>query len=456
MYYSKNEYRKIIVVGGNAAGPGAAAKAKRTDPNALVTMYEAGDFISTGTCELPYLLSGEISDYNKIVFFTPETFHEEKGVSVKIRHKVTSIDRHNRTIEVLNLKSGKTERSEYDSLILATGSRARQIFGLSDNFNNVFNLKSVGDYLKIREYLEHNKVEDILVVGAGYIGLEVAESLDNAGFEVTVTDRADHPMPGADKEISCLILDQMKNSGVTFLANKKIEKVHSKEYKVTSVKLGSDLVSTDMVIVAAGVEPNSEIAFNAGLSLGNSGGIKVNNKLKTSCSKIFAAGDNSEITDFITGRPVYFPVATMAHAMGHIAGENAAGGNAYFSPVVQNIAVKIFGKAYTQIGLNSDEASNYSINATSVSIVMPNLVKVMPESKSVFGKIIFDKSTRLLLGAQFYGGKETIGYADLISMMIKQKINAEKLYTTDYNYTPPYSPFVNILSVLGKKIRNTR
>lgn len=456
MYYNKKEHRKIVVIGGNAAGPGAAAKAKRTDPDAEVTMYEAGDFISTGTCELPYLLSGEISDYNKIVFFSPETFYEEKGVTVKIRHKVSAINRQNKIIEVLNLKTGKAEHAHYDSVILATGSRARQVYGLSGSFKNVFNLKSVGDYLKIKTYLEENNVEDVLVVGAGYIGLEVAESLSETGYDVTVTELANRPMPGADEEISRLMHEQINKSGVIFSGSRKVEKVHSKDYKVTSVKLGSDLVNIDMVIVATGVEPNTELALNSGLSIGKTGAIKVNNKLKTSCSRIYSAGDNSEITNFITGRPFYFPVATMAHSMGHIAGENAAGGNAYFSPVVKNIAVKIFGKAFTRVGLNSAEASDFSINATAVSTVMPNLVKVMPDSKSVFGKIIFDRNTRLLLGAQFYGGKETVGYADMISMMIKQKIRADELYTVDYNYTPPFSPFVNILSVLGKKIRNTR
>jgi len=453
VYYSRIANRKIIVVGGNAAGPGAAAKAKRTDPSAEVLMLEAGNYISTGTCELPYVLSGEIESFNSIVFYTPETFHEEKGVKVFLHKKVTGIDRRNRTIEVLNLSSGVTEDLAYDSLILATGSKARSVNNLLNSYKNVFNLKSVADLVEIQKYISSTKINSVIIIGGGYIGLETAEAMIKLGCEVKVFDINEFSLASADLEISQLVLNEISKNGVEFIGKRKIDKVNSKDYKVNSVKSGQDVFAADLIIVAAGVEPNTGLAVNAGLETGNSGGLKLSNKLKTSDPNIYGAGDNSEVINFITGRPFYFPVATLAHSMGHIAGDNAAGGNSFFNPVVKNIAVKIFDKVFTQVGLSSEEALKSGFNFATVSAVLPNLVKVMPGADKVFGKIIYERSTGFILGAQFFGKKECIGYADMISMMIKQKIKAEELYNTDFNYTPPHSPFINILSVLGRKIR---
>lgn len=453
MYYNKSENRKIVVVGGNAAGPGAAAKAKRTDPGSDVLMLEAGDFISTGTCELPYLFSGEIKGYGDIVFYSPETFYEDKGVKVKIRHRVTRVNAREKNVEVKNLSTGTDSIIPYDKLILATGSRAAMIPVLNKSYKNVFTLKNVADYIRIRDYLNDNKVENILIAGAGFIGLETADVFHRAGYDVKILDKNELPLASADSEVSKLVLEQINKKCSRYIGGSEINHANLIEGKVTSVKIGQEVLATDMIIVAAGFKPDNELSMGAGIEHGVSGGVKVSNKLKTSDNNIFAAGDLCEVVNLITGRPFYYPVATIAHDMGHAAGDNAAGGNSVFNPVVKNIAVKIFGKAFTQVGLSSEEAKYFKYNFGTVSEVMPGLVKVMPGSEKVFGKIIFDRNSGLILGAQFYGGKECIGYADLITMMIRNKIKAVELAENNYNYTPPLSPFINLLSVLGRKIR---
>ncbi len=450
--YQLNPRENIIVIGGNAAGPAAAAKAKRTDPNANVLMIESGDFISTGTCELPYLLSGEIKKYEDIVFFNPESFEKEKGVKVLTSHFVEKIERSKKIITVRNIKTGHKFDQEYDKLILCTGSNAKSIPPLSKNLSNVFTLKSVADLISIQSYLGKNKVRDILIIGAGYISLEVADVFKKLGYSITILEKEKLPMPGVDDETRYLISDLLKQTGVEFFGGTKDVKYNHDEQKFLSIKMEGRVLEYDLVLQAVGFEPNNNLALSSKLSIGSSGGIKIDQKLRTSDPNIFAAGDCIEVVNKIVNKPDYFPLATIAQQSGHIAGENAAGGNGTFQPVIKNIAVKFFGKSLVSVGLNSVEAKKHGFNFSSVHAIIPNLVKVMPQSGQVFGKIIFDKNTKLILGANFLGGTETVGYGDLISAFIHNKIKAPEIANVNFSYTPPLSPFINILSVLGRKI----
>ncbi len=442
---------KILVVGGNAAGPAAAAKAKRVNPNAEVILFEAGEFISTGTCELPYVLSGEIENYENIIFFTAESFYKKKGVRVYTKHFVESIDKQNKNISVKNLNDSSVVNFSYDKLVLCTGSVANRIKLDLHNPDNVFYLKSVSDYLNIKKYIDSNKVKSIAIVGSGYIGLESTEAFSRLGIDVFLIEKEKNPLPASEIEIQHLVKDQLKKNKIEFYGNQTDVKSVYKENKITNVKIEGRLIAIDLLLVAVGFKPNAELARIANLGLGNFNGIKVDNKLKTTDSNIYAAGDCCELTNKITGRPTYLPLATLAHKQGHVAGENAAGGNNFYNNVIKNIAVKIFDNVYVSVGLSSEEAKQAGYNFETVSAVAQNLVKVMPQSKNVFGKIIYDKYSKLIIGAEFFGNGEVIGFGDLISSMIYNKNKVTSLAEIDYNYTPPFSPFVNLLSILGRK-----
>ena len=450
--YTLNARKNIIVIGGNAAGPAAAAKAKRTAPDANVLMIEVGDFISTGTCELPYLLSGEIKNYEEVVFFNAESFEKEKGVKVLTSHFVEKIDRSKRTITVKNQKSEHKFEQEYDKLILCTGSTAKSIPDLPKNLSNVFTLKTVADLISLKSYLGKNFVRNILIVGAGYISLETADALKTLGYSVTILEKENLPLPGLEDETRNLVFDLLKKNDIEFYGNAADVKYNTDGKKFVSIKLEGRVLEYDMAILAIGFEPNNRLAISSKLDIGSYGGIKIDQRLRTSDPNIYAAGDCVEILNRITGKPDYFPLATIAHQAGHIAGENAAGGNSIFQPIVKNIAVKIFGKSLVSVGLNSVEAKKYGYQFFSVSSIVPNLVKVMPNSEHVFGKLILDKNTKQIIGANFFGGTETVGYGDIISSFIYNKIKAVELSSVNFNYSPPISPFINLLSVLGRKI----
>lgn len=448
--------KNIIIVGGNAAGPAAAAKAKRTAPDVNVIMFEAGGFISTGTCELPYVLSGEIKNFEDIIFFTAQSFEQEKGVKVFTSHFVEKIDRKKKFISVKNLKSGEKFEQPFDKLILCTGSVSKRIPELPKELSNVFLLKSVADFISIKNYLSANTIRKVLIVGGGYIGLEAAEAFTNLGIEVTILDKEKLPMPGAEIETRGLILELLKQNKVEFIGEADDVKYKHDGKKFISIKYEGRIIEYDLVLVSIGFEPNNNLAVSSKLAVGKFGGISVNQKLLTSDPNIYAAGDCIEVINRITSRADYLPLATIAQQTGHTAGENAAGGNTVINPFVKNVAVKIFDKCLAIIGLTSSELMNNFYHFSEVHTVLPNLVKVMPDSENVFGKIMYDKRTKLILGANFFGSKEVSGYADLISSFITNKIKATELANINYNYTPPVSPFINILSVLGRKITGTK
>lgn len=445
--------KNIIVIGGSAAGPAAAAKAKRISPGSDVKMFEAGDYISVGTCEMPYVLSGDIENYKNILLFDTVTFKKEKGVEVFTRHLVEGIDRKTKEIKVLDLFNGTTHFYKYDKLILTTGAKPKTLKQFTLPAENLFHFKNVSDLIKVKDYVK-KKINNVAVIGSGYIGLETANAFSVHGLNVIVVERENHPIPSAETEIQLLVGELLANNKVRFFGGvKNLKPVYSDE-KIESLNIDGRLVEVDLVIISVGFDPNNDLAKKANLEIGEFGGIKVDSRLKTSDPHIYAAGDCMEVVDAVTGRPNYFPLATLARDHGHSAGENAAGGNSRIEPIVKNISVKLWNKFSINVGLSSAEAKRNRFKFKTVTATANNLVKVMPGSEKVFGKIIYEEDSKEILGAAFFGGKEVSGYGDIISTLIKLKQSGEILSEINYNYTPPLSPFINLLSLLGRKIKS--
>ncbi len=441
---------KIVVVGGNAAGPAAAAKAKRISPNSVILMLEAGNFISTGTCEMPYVLSGKIKDYEDVIFFSPESFFNKKGVKVLVRHKVEQVDRKNKLLEVFNIDANKTIEIEYDKLILATGSVAKNLPSFSPGLKNVFTLKSVSDLILIQKFIKDNKPGNAVIIGSGYIGLEIAEALKEINLDVTLLETKELPLPSADSIISKKILPILEKQRIQFIGDIAEIEPFIKDDTVISLKANSNFFKTDLIISCVGFIPNSFLAQESKIEIGKFGGVKIDKKLRTSDANIFAAGDVTEVINSVTGKSEFIPLAGHAYQHGHIAAENAAGGNVNYDPVVKNISVKIFDHYFCSVGLNSEEAKNNNFRFESITEEAYSLVKIMPGSKKMLLNLIFEKNNRRILGGAFLGGKEVSGYADIISTLIKLKQNVDILQNINFNYTPPLSPFNNPLNLLGR------
>ncbi|OGU72893.1 MAG: hypothetical protein A2V93_08920 [Ignavibacteria bacterium RBG_16_34_14] len=444
--------KEIIIIGGNAAGPAAAAKAKRTNPDSHVTMFEAGEYISTGTCEIPYVFSGEIKSYKDLLYFDSKSFKEKKGVDVYIKHRVEGINRKEKEIKVLDLYNGTTHFYKYDKLIIATGAKPKSLKVFSLPAKNLFTLKDITDLVKALEYLRANEIRNTTIIGSGYIGLEAADVLSSGGFNVTIIEKENLPLPAAESEIQLMIEEILVKNKVRFFGGVKNLKPNYNEDKIESINVDGRMIETDVVIVSIGFIPNSDLAKNAKLEIGEYGGIRVDATLKTSDPHIYAAGDCIEIMNEITKRPFYLPLAAISHDYAHVAGENAAGRNKRVNPVVKNISVKLWDKFFISVGLSSIEAKEDKFRFKAVKETTYNRVMIMPGSEKVFGKILYEEESKKILGASFLGGEEVSGYGDLISALIRSKQSVKFLADINYNYTPPLSPQINLLSLLGRKI----
>ena len=445
---------KIIIVGGNAAGPAAAAKAKRVNPDAEIILFEAGNFISTGTCEIPYVLSKEIKNTEDIIFFTPEEFYRQKGVKVFVNHLVEEINTKEKFVKVQNIRTGAFTNYYYDKLILTTGSSSKKDILAKDSVNS-FTLKNISDLVQIKEFIGSFNVKNVSIIGAGFIGLETAEALVNIGCTVSLIEKSSMPFPSAEPEIQVLIKELLVKNSITFYSSAEIKPIINQN-KITAININGRIVETELVINAIGILPNVYLAVKANLKIGTTGALKVDTRLRTSDFNIYAAGDLIEVIDFITGRPVFLPFASYAYEYGHIAGENAAGGNVSASPVINNAGMRLFDKYYVSVGLTLYEAIKNNILADSVTGIQSDYASVMPDAGKVFGKIVFEKISNRLLGASFFGGREVEGFVNVVSALIRLRQPARILAEINYVYTPPLSPLKNLLSSLGKKIKSIK
>lgn len=447
---------RIIIIGGSAAGAAAAAKAKRVSPVSDVILFDKSPYISTGVCEIPYVISGDIEDHRKLIFYDPEKFSSEKGVRVFVNHLVESIDKQKKNISVRDLKSGEIKNYSYDKLIISTGSKSIELPQFDPFLKNVFYIKSIPDLEKYLEYKKTNQIKSAAVIGAGLLGLEMVDALRSSGIETALFEKNSLPLPFAEKEIQLLVNELLNKKDVGFYSNSTEVKTFIDQNKIRSIKLDGRILEFDVYFVTAGVKPDISLFEKSKIEIGRSGGVRVDNKLCTSDSNIFAAGDCVEVMSQVTKRYEVIPLATLSRDYGHIAGANAAGENIRTNLVVKNISVKVFNKYFASCGITTEEAKSQRISFKYVDALVPNLVAIMPGAENVYGKILFSTDNKKILGASFFGGREVSGYSDLISGLITTAESIDALTKINFNYTPPLSPFKNILSVLGRKSLNSK
>jgi NADPH-dependent 2,4-dienoyl-CoA reductase/sulfur reductase-like enzyme len=321
---------------------------------------------------------------------------------------------------------------------------------------NVFTFKTVHDLIAIQNYIQENKSKVVTIIGSGFIGLELCEAFKTLGLHVILIEKENLIFPSAEKEISLITKQILVDNNIDIYTGVISPNFFYEGNKLRKIKIDSRLIETDILITATGFTPNVSLAMQSKLDIGTSGAIKVNAKLQTSDSNIYAVGDAVETINPINNQPINIQLASAAQKMGHIAGENAAGGNVYFKNYIKNISLKVFDNYSASVGLTLKELQNERILFKTVQASTPNLVKVMPGSSSVFGMIHFEKHSKRILGSSFFGGKEVSGYADLVVSFILLKTPINELVNITYNYTPALSSLINLLSILGRKSENIK
>jgi NADPH-dependent 2,4-dienoyl-CoA reductase/sulfur reductase-like enzyme/rhodanese-related sulfurtransferase len=439
--------KKIIVIGGSAAGPKSAAKARRLDENAEITILQKEPDLSMATCGYPYYVGGIFDDRNMLLA-TPtgvvrdsNFFMNAKAINARVEVEVTAIDKENHTVTCKDLKSGNIETLEYDKLVICTGSKAKRPPIPGIDFDGVTTLQSMSDADYLRKIRDEKKVKKAVVIGGGLIGVEACEALQISGIEVTVVELLPQILLFLDIELAKIVENYMHSNAVNVITDNGIAEFLGENNKLTGVKLqdGTEL-SCELAVLAIGVQPNSELAANAGLTIGKWGGIVVNEHMQTSDPDIYAAGDCVEIVNRITKEKVFVPMGDLANLQGRVVGENIINNDvATFPGSIQTGICKIFEFSVGSTGLSEKAAKSFGYTDIETVInASPDKPGYM-EAKLLISKMLVDKNTRTILGYQSVGEGDVSKQLATAAIAIQGKLTVDDISNADLPYAPPFS-----------------
>ncbi len=428
-----NNMEKILIIGGVAAGATAAAKARRLSPDAQITMLEAGPDISFANCGLPYYIAGDIDSRSKLILQSPESFKEQYNVDVYTNTVVTDIQKDTRSVQTVDSRDGLKKTFEYTKLILAQGGRPIQPDLQGGNSDHVFSLWTLDDMDKIDNHLKTKEPKTAVVVGGGFIGLEMVEALVKRGLKVHVVEKMQHVMSIMEGEIAGFITRELKAFGVGVHTETAVTKINANSVELDNGKT----LDADMVLLSIGVRPTLQLAKDAGLAIGEAGGLLVNDKLQTSDSDIFAAGDMVEIEHRVNGKKVRIPLAGPANRQGRIAAENALGGNHSYKGAIGTSVVRVFDAVAGTTGLSLKQARAAGIDADAVVVHKEHHTSYYPGAETVTVLLVFDKKTGVVLGGQTAGYKGADKRLDVIATATAAKLPVSEIADIDFAYSPP-------------------
>ncbi len=443
---------KTIIIGGVAGGATAAARLRRLDETATIILVERGAFISFANCGLPYYLSGTIGDVSALTLQTPEGFAARYHVDVRVRQEAVDLDTTTKTV-TLRREDGSQYTETYDTVILATGAKPLKppIEGI--DHPKVFTLRTIPDTLAIRALLESRKPKQSIVIGGGYIGVEVAENLAKAGLAVTIVDAQPQVLAPLDYDMACDVHKQLERKGITLQLNTSLKSIHANEDGVT-VALSSGTVAADFVVLAIGVVPDTALAAQAKLQLNERGSIIVNELLQTSDPHVYAVGDAIAVTEFVSGTPAFLPLAGPANKQGRMAADNICGRYSVYRGTQGSSIVKLFDMTVAATGLNEKNAKRLGVPYEKSFTYSASHAGYYPGGGFLSIKVLFRPDTGKLLGAQLVGFDGVDKRCDVLATAIRAGMTAYDLTALELCYAPPYTSAKDPVNMAGYAIEN--
>ncbi|MBQ4581803.1 MAG: FAD-dependent oxidoreductase [Oscillospiraceae bacterium] len=445
---------KVVIVGGVAGGATAAARIRRLDEQAEIVVFERSGYISYANCGLPYYIGGVIEDPEELTLQTPESFFSRFRIHMKVRHEVTAIHPDRKTVSVKNLETGEAFEERYDKLLLSPGAAPvwPNLTGMDSD--RLFPLRTVEDTFRIREFLEQQKPKSAVMVGGGFIGLEVAENLRELGMDVTIVQRPRQLMNPFDADMASLIHSEVRSHGVKLALGHSVEGFAAADGGVDVLLKDQPALHTDMVVMAIGVTPESDLAKDAGLALGMKGSILVNDRMETSVPDIYAVGDAVQVKHYVTGRDTLIALAGPANKQGRIAADNICGGDSRYLGSQGSSVIKIFDMTAAATGINETTALRSGLDADTVILSPMSHAGYYPGGKLMTMKVVFEKETYRLLGAQIVGYDGVDKRIDVLATAIHAGMKATELKDLDLAYAPPYSSAKDPVNMAGFMIDN--
>lgn len=439
---------KVIIVGGVAAGMSAAAKLKRANKEAQITVYEKSRHVSFGACGLPYFVGNFFEDSQKMIARTVEQFNAS-GITVNIEHEVLNVDTDNKCITVKNLLTGETFTDTYDKLMIATGASAIIPPIKNVDLKHVYTLKSMEDGEALKHAMQNEALKRVAIVGAGFIGLEVVEAAKQYGKEVHVFQLNDRVLVDTfDKEITDLLEEELRAHDVHLHLSQTVTELVGDE-AVTQIKTNDETFDVDIVVLTAGVRPNTSFLKDTKIEMLRNGALVIDHEGRTSIEDIYAAGDCASINHILKSEPAYIPLATVANKMGRIIGENLAGAHHTFNGSLASACLKVMNLEAGRTGLSEQEAMNLGINYKTVFITDMNQTSYYPGQSKINVKLIYNADTKVILGGQIVGRKDAVQRVNVLATAIFAGLTTDQLAMLDLCYAPPFARTWDVLNIAG-------
>lgn len=444
---------KVLIVGGVAGGATAAARLRRLNEFCEIILFERGEHISYANCGLPYYIGGVIEDSGQLILQTPESFKARFNIDVRVNSEVFSINPASKTVEVKRVDNGETYSESYDYLIISTG--AYPIFPdiKGADSERVFTLRSIADTFRIKDFIDRNKPRRAAVIGGGYIGVEVAENLHKSGLEVTIIEKANQVIASIDCDMAAQVHRHIEKMGVRLLLESTVHAITDDKGELR-IAVDSDEITADMAVMAVGALPDTALAKRAGLKLNQRGSIIVDRYMRTSVRDIYAVGDAVEVTDFITGQQTFIPLAGPANKQGRIAADNICGLKSEYTGTQGSSILKVFDLTVAATGINEKTAKKLGIDYDKSFTFSPSHASYYPGASTMTMKVLFEKRSGKILGAQIIGHEGVDKRCDVIATAIRFGATAHDLTKLELCYAPPYSSAKDPVNIAGYAIEN--
>ena len=445
---------KIVIIGGVAGGATAAARIRRRNEHAEIIVFEKSGYISYANCGLPYYIGDVITDPEELTLQTPESFFRRFRIHMKIHHEVVSIHPDRKTVSVKNLETGEAFEESYDKLILSPGAKPAQPRLPGVGMDQLFTLRTVEDTFRIKEYITKNHPKSVVLAGGGFIGLELAENLRELGMEVTIVQRPRQLMTPFDPDMASMIHSEMRKHGIKLVLGYTVEGFMKKDHGVEVLLKDNPSLRADMVILAIGVTPDTVLAKEAGLELGIKGSIVVNDRMETSVPDIYAAGDAVQVKHYVTGEDTLISLAGPANKQGRIIADNICGDDSRYPGSQGSSVIKVFDMTAATTGINETNARRAGLQVDTVILSPMSHAGYYPGGKVMTMKVVFEKATCRLLGAQIIGYEGVDKPIDVLATAIHAGMKATQLKDLDLAYAPPYSSARDPVNMAGFMIDN--
>ena len=445
---------KVVIVGGVAGGATAAARIRRLDEQAEVIVFERSGYVSYANCGLPYYIGGVIEDGDELTLQTPESFYERFRVDMRVNHEVTAIHPDKKTVSVKNLDTGAEFEESYDKLLLSPGAKPTQPKLPGVGLDKLFTLRTVEDTFRIKEYINAHSPKSAVLAGGGFISLELAENLRELGMDVTIVQRPKQLMNPFDADMAAFIHAEMRRNGVKLALGHTVEGFEDVPGGVDVLLKDAAPLRADMVILAIGVSPESTLAREAGLELGVKGSIVVNDRMETSIPDIYAVGDAVQVRHFVSGEDTVIALAGPANKQGRIAADNICGGGSHYQGSKGSSVLKVFELTAAATGLNEASAKKAGFDVDKVILSPMSHAGYYPGGKLMTMKVVFEKGSYRLLGAQIVGYEGVDKRIDVLATAIRCGMKATELKDLELAYAPPYSSAKDPVNMAGFMVDN--